>query len=231
MADQTTDDGKRQGEGNGGGQGNGHGGDATPAAAAPSAHEPQREVLSLSQLIGAPIRALVEAEAQSAAATAHFIRNVGFKPPDDAALEEFGDLQMARFKTVRRGADGADEEVEVQIPLLTLLPIPALQIRDATLDYVVKVVQTEALPPTRQHKAQNPAKGTSVSDEVPATLRATFASEPRPGGRRSMDMLVKMKVRIEQADMPAGLSRLINLAGEATSRAPLPKPDEPDDEA
>lgn len=229
MADQTTENGQPERAGGGEGSGNG-GGTAQPPAATSPAAEPQREVLSLSQLIGAPIRALVEAEAQSAAATAQFIRNVGFKPPDDARLEEFGDLQMARFNTVRRGADGVEEAVEVQIPLLTLLPIPALQIRDATLDYVVKVVQTEALPPTQQRQARNPADGTSLSDEVPATLRATFASEPRPG-RRSMDMLVKMKVRIEQADMPAGLARLINLAGESTSRAPLPQPDEPDDDA
>ena len=229
MTDQTTEDGSPPGDGDGGGRGNGGGGAGTPANT--PAAEPQREVLSLSQLIGAPIRALVEAEAQSAAATAHFIRNVGFKPPDDAGLEEFGELQMARFKTVRRNTDGAEEEVEVQIPLLTLLPIPALQIRDATLDYVVKVVQTEALPPKRQPKTQSPGTGTPLSDEVPATLRATFAREPRPGDRRSMDMLVKMKVRIEQADMPAGLSRLINLAGESTSRTALPKPEEPDDEA
>ena len=229
MADQTTEGGPPpEGTGDGGGSG---GGAAQAPANAPTAAEPQREVLSLSQLIGAPIRALVEAEAQSAAATAQFIRSVGFKPPDDAGLEEFGDLQMARFNTVRRGADGVEEAVEVQIPLLTLLPIPALQIRDATLDYVVKVVQTEALPPARQHQGRTPGEGTSLSDEVPATLRATFASEPRPGGRRSMDMLVKMKVRIEQADMPAGLARLINLAGESTSRTPLPEPDEPDDDA
>ncbi len=229
MAEQTTADDQPQGAGDGGGSGNGGDGRAGTPSSTP-APEPQREVLSLSQLIGAPIRALVEAEAQSAAATAHFIRSVGFKPPDDARLEEFGDLQMARFKTVRRGADGGEEEVEVQIPLLTLLPIPALQIRDATLDYVVKVVQTEALPPRQRQPTHNPGEGTPLSDEVPATLRATFASEPRPGGRRSMDMLVKMKVRIEQADMPAGLSRLINLAGESTSRVPLPKPNAPDDD-
>lgn len=213
------------GAGNGGGgEGSGGGEVAQPE------REPQREVLSLSQLIGAPIHALVDAEAQSAMATARFIRNVGFKSLGDAETSDFGDLQMARFRTIQRGEDGQEQSVEVQIPLLTLLPIPALQIQDATLEYIVKVIQTESLPEARAEASRALGEGTQLPIEAPATMRATFASEPRPGGRRSMDMLVKMKVRIEQADMPAGLARLLNLASESVSRVPLPADNEASEE-
>jgi hypothetical protein len=69
--------------------------------------------------------------------------------------------------------------------------------------------------------------------DPPATMRATFASEPRAGARRSMDMLLKMKVRIEQADMPAGLAKLLNVAGESLSqrRSTLVSEDQRTDEA
>jgi hypothetical protein len=212
--------------GNGNGNGNGNG-EAPPPAPRPGS-EPQREVLSLAQLIGAPIHALVDAEAQSAMATARFIRDVGFRPPEDAEFGELGDLQMAHFKSTRAGADGVEEEFEVQVPLLTMLPIPALQIRDAELQYVVKVVQTETLPASREKLTRN--LGESLEVDAPATMRATFGREPRSGDRRSMDMLLKMKVRIEQADMPAGLARLLNLAGESVSRNRLegPPPEEDD---
>ena len=185
--------------------------------------EPQSDVLSLSQLIGGPIHALVDAEAQSAMATARFIRNVGFRPSDDGAPGDLGDLQMARFTAKRRLENGGEEAFEVQIPMLSMLPIPALQIRDAELDYVVKVIQTEVMPKARGNATQLfTAEEDGPVIEAPATMRATFASGSRGGNRRSMDMLVKRRVHIEQADMPAGLSRLLNLAAEEVSRVPLP---------
>jgi len=175
-------------------------------------------VLSLAQLIGAPIHALVDAEAQSAMATARFIRAVGFVGNGDG-MGELGDLQMARFKRRRSNADGSDEEVEVQIPLLSMLPIPALQIKDAELDYNVKIIQTEALPQRQAEINQlMTTKRQGPLGEPPATLRAAFAREQRPGDRRSVDMLLKMKLRIEQADMPAGLAQLLALAGESTGQ-------------
>lgn len=198
----------------------GDGGDQQPAPAGPA--EPgQNDVLSLSQLIGAPIHALVDAEAQSAMATARFIRTVGFDESRDGKPGDLGDLKMASFKTSRPDERGVDEEVEVTVPLLTLLPIPALQIQNAELEYLVKVLQTETLPVHRQEMVRDlladPEDKKKISRDPPATMRATFAGEPRSANRRSMDMLLKMKVNIEQADMPAGLSRLLNLATETVN--------------
>ena len=212
----------------GGGAGQPPAGGGGPAAGGGERPEPQSSVLSLAQLIGAPIHALVDAEAQSAMATARFIRSVGFTG-DGEGMGDLGELQMARFKQRRRRGDGTTEEFDVQIPLLSMLPIPALQIKDAELDYTVKIVQTEALPQRRDEVNQlMTTKRMGPVGEPPATLRATFAREQRPGDRRSIDMLVKMKLRIEQADMPGGLAQLLALATESTGRAALdgPKPED-----
>lgn len=219
-----TDDNTNGTAGASAGGGGNTGGTGNDGAASPQSRpEPQSDVLSLSQLIGGPIHALVDAEAQSAMATARFIRNVGFRQPPAGAPGDFGELQMARFTAKRQLEGGGEDTVEVQIPMLSLLPIPALQIRDAELDYVIKVIQTEAMPETQRRTVE--IVGTEdhhPAIEPPATMRATFASEARGGNRRSMDMLVKMKVRIEQADMPAGLARLLNLTAEEISRVPVP---------
>lgn len=207
----------------GAGNGGDGGGPSEPGAAGGgggSPGQPQNEILSLAQLIGSPIHALVDAEAQSAMATARFIRTVGFKPPDAGEPGNLGDLQMAEFRRARRGPDGEVQEDEIQIPLLTLVPIPMLQIRDAELEYYVKVIQTEALPPPREDDVRKLPIEDRIAPERLATVRATFTGEPRPGARRSMDMLLKMKVRMEQADMPNGLSKLLNLAGEMVGRKP-----------
>lgn len=228
MSDSTSSNGpKAQGSGvetqassGDGGNGGGGGGEPTAAAPPPGAQEPQASVLSLAQLIGAPIHALVDAEAQSAMATARFIRAVGFTGSGEG-MDDLGELYMAKFQRRRRREGGGEEAVEVQIPLLSMLPIPALQIKDAELDYTVKIVQTEALP-QRQSEANQliTSKRMGPTGEPPATLRATFAREQRPGDRRSIDMLVKMKLRIEQADMPGGLAQLLALASESAGQTP-----------
>lgn len=212
----------------GGGAGGGNGGGDAAGAGEHSLPEPQNDVLSLAQLIGAPIHALVDAEAQAAMATARFIRAVGFtgSSDSDGGMGDLGDLQMARFTRRRRNADGTEEDIEVQIPLLSMLPIPALQIKDAELDYTVKIVQTEAMPSREAevNRLMGP-KRMGPLREAPATLRATFARDARPSDRRSVDMLVKMKLRIEQADMPGGLAQLLALATETSRQTPLPPPE------
>jgi len=171
--------------------------------------------LSLTQLIGAPIRALVEAEAQAAMATANFIRSVGFVQDGSGNFGKLGDLQMASFLRKRRNAQGEEETVEVQIPLLTMLPIPALQIRDAEQEYTVKILDTELSRSDSPAAQQASALG---MPDVPATLRATLARDTRSEHRRSLDMLVKMKVNIEQSDMPAGLAKLLSISAESVNQ-------------
>ncbi|MEO1201670.1 MAG: DUF2589 domain-containing protein [Pseudomonadota bacterium] len=183
--------------------GGGRGSPPTPAA-------PKDEVLSLAQLIGAPITALVDAEARSAMATERFIRHVGFDGGEGPG--ELGDLKMAKFTRKRRDNDGV-QEIDVQIPLLSMLPIPALQIRDAELDYTVRIVQTEIEQPPKRDDLNEPLGAPDRDPE--ARLRASFARAPQRGERRSTDMLVKMKVRIEQADMPDGLAKLLALSSDS----------------
>jgi hypothetical protein len=213
-------------EGGNGGAG-GAGAAAAGGAGQPSGAELQQEALSLAQLIGAPIHALVDAEAQSAMATARFIRSVGFEAPDSGTPGDLGALQMARFKRRRRLADDTEEDYEIEIPLLTLLPIPALQIREADLEYTVKIIQTEALPEQRRQLVQSLQLKDTLPIDPPATMRAAYTSDTARAGRRSVDMLLKMKVRIEQADMPAGLARLLNLATESLNQRRLGPPTEP----
>lgn len=196
----------------------GSGGD-DPKADKDGAGSNRNTALSLAQLIGAPIHALIEAEAQAAMATANFIRNVGFIQTSQQNVGELGELQMARFRRQRRNAQGEEETIEVEIPLLTLLPIPALQIRDAELEYTVKILDTE-LTRSESPEAQR-AMALGLKD-APATLRATLARDTRNEQRRSLDMLLKMKVNIEQSDMPAGLAKLLNISTENINQRLVP---------
>lgn len=196
--------------------------------------------------------ALVDAESQAAKATANFIKEMGFKEAPSAGgqdtVEEFGrqvdfgDLRMVKFRSQRRHADGSKREFQVEVPLLSLLPIPALQIKDAELEFYAKIVEfpkigksaiepeprdekNQALEDTPAEEGTDQAGESTSAEDVRARkyrlpsmpereLKATFgaASAGGPVSRQQrMDMQVKIKIKMEQADIPAGLGSLFNL--------------------
>ena len=179
----------------------------------------QGAALSLSQLIGAPIHALIDAEAQAALSTANFIQAVGFQNSKQG--NDLGDLRMATFRHQMKGSDGENKFVQVDIPFISMLPIPTLQIRDAELEYTVKVLGTE----TSMENTRNMLKYAGLEDspliEQPAVMRASLAPERSNTRSRSLDMLVKMKVNVEQSDIPAGLSRFLGYASEVMQVKPI----------
>lgn len=194
---------------------------------------------SLYELVGAPLMALVDAESQAAKATANFIKEMGFKEEsstgDQDAPEafgrevDFGDLRMVTFRSQKRMADGSQRSFKVEVPLLSLLPIPALQIKDAELEFLAKIVE---FPKIRQsadetgsdEKKDKAGEGTTAEDEnaqkyslphLPGRdLKATFGTSitgDSVSRQQRLDMQIKIKIKMEQADIPAGLGSLFNL--------------------
>src|SRR5262245_29108466 len=129
--------------------------------------ESDKEILSLYQLIGAPLMAVVQAEAQAAQASADFIKEIGFerklpsaavadKPEDTRSLQEggnFRDLTMLQFKHDVRGSDGVVRTHQMNVPVLSLFPIPLLQVKDAEFDFAIRILDHVARGPQLPSKA------------------------------------------------------------------------------
>jgi len=165
--------------------------------------------LSLYQLLGAPLHALIDAETQAAQATADFITRLGFVRPDgtEAGGDDLGKLRMASFSHEKRGPDGKPRTIKVEVPFLSLLPIPALQIKDAEFDFYLKILDTYPMDGAKDAEEKRGRNGIA-----PIDLKATLGQEPRRGAeRRSVEVQMKAKIRVEQADVPAGLSRLFHI--------------------
>lgn len=187
--------------------------------------------LSLYQLLGAPLRALVDAETHAADATASFIAKVGFEPgPTAAAAEagtpaaptpaagpsggleawgELGKLRMAHFH--HTAPDGSVHVIDV--PVLSLVPIPALQIKEATVEFAVKVVDTlpiAARPADRRLGLLDPPPAVDLKGSI-ARQGPPAASPGGATGTRQSETEMHVKVTMHQADVPSGLARLFNL--------------------
>lgn len=166
-------------------------------------------------LVGAQLSALIEAEAEAAEKSAEYIENVGFDRQKDGTLR----LRMVTFEMPRRDVDGKIRRHTIQVPVLTLVPIPLLTIEEAEMDFdlhVEDIVQEET-------KSDAPQPGTSptirqsligksnTSVLTPrARLVTRLARTTKQDTTTAADL--SMRVRIAQSPFPLGIERLINTA-------------------
>jgi hypothetical protein len=191
------------------------------------------EALQLYELIGAPILALVQAESQAAQTSADFIKRIGFDPGavQDKLLQEggpMGGLRMAEFTMDRVGTDGVVRPHTVRVPVLSLFPIPLLQIKDAEVDFAVRVVSRVPLDsagaamnvPPEQYKPPLPA--TAKDYLAPSWVEFKGLLAPYPvEGQTNSEMNLRVKVRMEQADIPAGILKLLNVMDQNVTQTPI----------
>ncbi|MDC0710177.1 DUF2589 domain-containing protein [Stigmatella sp. ncwal1] len=165
------------------------------------------------QLIGGPLTAAVKAQALAAKTSVDFIRSVGFS--------EKGEVVNVKFVYQRDG-----RTVSLDVPLLTIVPIPYLRIDDMTINF----------------KAQLSASGdnnsnTSDSFEAKASLAASGGfwgqkyslngsvsskkdSSSSASSKYSIEYTMDINVRAVQDDMPKGLTTVLGLLSEQMKPVP-----------
>jgi len=150
-------------------------------------------------LIGGPLVAIIKGQTLASRATAEFIQEVGFGNNYDFKGDQ-GELQMVEFSFAKKSAgNGSVEKYQAKIPLLSILPIPAIQIRDAELDFYVKIIDVQ--------KTQN--------EKV--ILRASLGKMRTQSQRETqMDFQMRVKMNIEQADLPPGLVHMLRIMDQST---------------
>ena len=136
---------------------------------------------SLYQLIGAPLMAMVQGQAQAAQATAEFIERIGFVANDDSTRR----LRMIAFHYTRRGSDGKPHPWRLEVPLLSLVPIPAIQIREGHIEFAVRISDV-GTSPSRMSLSESSRGERNWLGPGRAELRGMVATLPtngRDGGR------------------------------------------------
>lgn len=160
--------------------------------------------LELSQLVGAQVSALIDAEIEASEETWRFIESVGFRRNEKDRLE----LQMVTFDMVRRDTDGKDRVHTIQIPVLTLVPLPLLTIEEANIEFdlnVVDVKEVETKPPP---KTKNGLP--RLIDRKRHSLVTNLARTTKQDAQTAADL--KVSVRMGQSDLPSGLQQLLGAA-------------------
>ena len=180
--------------------------------------------LPFHQLIGAPVLALVQAQAQASQATAEFIERIGFhgyegddKETGNLNPGELGRMRMVTFKYQKQDVDGVNTTFNAEVPLLSLVPIPAVEIKEADFELNVKVTDIQVGNTATTLAAKNPDEGDWLSPKRVEFRTSMGRMESVSSSSRSSEFQMKVKMRVEQADIPAGMSRLFNIMDQSMS--------------
>lgn len=175
------------------------------------------QVMELKELIAGPLLATIDADSLSAQRYLDYLFKITFESYDPVS-GEVGALRMLTFNYNSHDISGSHIQ-SVSIPLMTLVPLPLLQVQEADFDFDIQVLDAFS---KQQCSSFSFEKG-YVEDELDNSagrdtrLRVALApvsaqnakSETR---QNSLTANMKVHVKMRQADMPGGLSILLNKA-------------------
>ncbi|MFT3776130.1 MAG: DUF2589 domain-containing protein [Minicystis sp.] len=201
--------------------------------------------LPLSDIIGAPVGAIVQAEAQAARTTLDYIEQVGFEKdpnaPAGTSAFDMGRLRMVEFSYQKPDASGQPADFLVRVPLLALLPIPGVRVKSANIAFTAKItdVYSESTDTTQTGSADpaiakaDPANATlatatpaPAAETAPATkpallqkpalqLRGGFTSSSKSSQQTSGSYDLSVSLEIEHIGSSPGLEKLFNVLDSA----------------
>jgi hypothetical protein len=176
-------------------------------------------------LIGGPLNAAVEAQAKAAMTTVDFIRAVGFKPVEDGKPLEPASI-VFKYKN---GPDPSDM-IELEVPLLTIVPIPFLRIENmdihfkASLSQSMETKDTQSSSTAGEAKVSGSAKYMFFKAEMSASISSKKDSSSTRDSRYAVEYTMDINVHAVQDDMPAGMAKVLNLLNEAMDRSLQARP-------
>jgi len=182
--------------------------------------------LPLADLIGATLVAIVQADAEAARATLDFIETVGFIPPAQEQTTEggiaAGNLRMAEFRYKKLDENNEVAEFVATVPVLALVPIPALQVKDARFKLsaqITDISQETPAPAARATPAALAATNVAAISALQPLQYKLLAKPVAASGAKGQEVRgtfhVELEVTMGQADLPLGMEKLFNLMDQA----------------
>jgi hypothetical protein len=198
------------------------------------AYNPGQELSSLnfSSIIGGALNAVVEAQAQSAKTSVDFIRNVGFTQTQDGTP---GDPVYVNFKYPKEIAPAVDDkpavyqDMELKVPLLTIVPIPFIRVANAEIDLNVKINSINSSENSEQDNksasvdASVGYKGFGVTANVKINASVSHQKKSSSTEKVEKEYSLHINVKAVQDDLPAGMSRVLDILEASIQNKPLEK--------
>ncbi|MCP3735167.1 DUF2589 domain-containing protein [Sphingomonas sp. RP10(2022)] len=189
--------------------------------------------LPMGDLIGGPLMAACDAQVRLANATAQFIQQIGFVPRDPPAGNtdtivfdpaKFDTRNVAfKFNRPKAGAvaDASgnipSETVELDVPLLAIVKVPALGIDTVDITFDMEVKNSERSSETEEKKGSFAADASVGWGPFSLKVHVEGSVATHKENTRQTDQSAKYHVQVRATDkgMPEGLARVLDMMNSA----------------
>lgn len=165
-------------------------------------------------LIGAPLTAVVQAQAQAAQTTIEFIERVGFTP-DASDPTKLGKTRTVKFEYNKVSENGTLKDASLEVPVLSIVPIPFIRIESTEINFTAKITETETIDVKTSTAvgAETKAAYSSWLSPVRVEFRANFSYNHNTHNTSSFNKEYQMNVNVRavQDDLPAGLAKVLQI--------------------
>lgn len=172
-------------------------------------------VMELKELVAAPLVATIEADALSAGRYMDYLMRMTFEGYD-ANTGKGTALRMLSFEH-RLGGVGGNGVRTVSIPMVTMMPLPLLQVQEADFDFDIHVVEASSEKKRRYFSLEKGTVKGGETENADVSLKVALTTPLTAGDGVSVKKSVggiganmKVHVKMRQADMPGGVSLLLN---------------------
>lgn len=173
------------------------------------------QIMELKDLISGPLVATIDADTISTRRYLSYLYELAFESYDPKT-GKVGRLRALEFNYRTSDSIGVHNQ-KVSIPLLTLVPLPLLQVKEADFDFDIQIIDAVSADKNATFSLKNPERNASSQDATEGVkLRVSMAASNIEGTsevkqRQGLSANMKVKVKMQQADMPGGLSNLLSL--------------------
>jgi hypothetical protein len=188
---------------------------------------PGQELASIDfeSMLGGPLVAVVNAQAQSAMATVNFIKEVGFKKPSsDQIAGDDTETELpiyVKFKYKKGSGDDATEHF-LEVPILTMLPIPYLRIDETTVDFKAKINSVSYRKTDTNLKIDSSleAKAGWLWGSAKLKVNCSYQRNTQQGNTVNRAYSLDVHIKAVQDEMPAGMEKILDILEDSIQAEP-----------
>lgn len=173
------------------------------------------QAIPFSSMIGGPLKACIEAQAMAAKTSWEFIQEVGLNTDPNTGEKKAVNVS---FSFIQNG-----REVQLNVPLLTIVPIPYIAIHSVDINFKANISAASSSV-NEQSSSSSLDAGAEITAglkigpfHMDAKLNANYSSKKdskaTEESKYSVEYTMDVAVKAGQDSMPAGLAKVLELLG------------------
>lgn len=192
--------------------------------------------LDMAALIGGPLSAACNAQTMLAKSTLNFIEEVGLETPDEKGNRKVRTANFSFTRSAEGSGEGkfSTETVDMNIPLLAIVNVPALSIDKVNITFDMEVKSSTSSESSKDKSGGVEANAGLKVGPFHMDVKIKGSVSCHESNTRTSDNSAKYHVEVSasQQKTPEGLSRMLDILTSAVAPSNVKKEtgEEPDEE-